>query len=152
VIHMEIGQPDFPAPQPVIDAAIEALRREPMGYTNSLGIPRLREALARFYLDQHRVDVEPQRIVVTARASGAFLIAMGALIDPGDEVLMPDPCYPCNRHFVRMFEGVARTLPVDERTDYQLTRAELATHWGRRTRVVMIASPSNPTGAMVPQD
>lgn len=152
VIHMEIGQPDFSAPQPVIDAAIEALKREPMGYTNSLGIAPLREALARFYADRYGVDVEPERIMITAGASGAFLIATGALIDPGDEVLMPDPCYPCNRHFVRMFEGVAKTIPVDERTSYQLARDEVTKNWGRRTRGVMIASPSNPTGAMVPRD
>ncbi len=149
VIHMEIGQPDFSAPQPVIDAAIEALRREPLGYTDSLGIAPLREALARFYADRYGVDVGPERIVITAGASGAFLIAMGALVDPGDEVLMPDPCYPCNRHFVRMFEGVAKTIPVDERTNYQLACDGVTKHWGRRTRGVMIASPSNPTGAMV---
>ena len=102
VIHMEIGQPDFPAPQPIVEAAIAALKREPMGYTDALGIRPLREAIAQFYADRYRLTVAPERIVVTAGASGAFLIAMGSLIGPGDEVLMPDPCYPCNRHFVRM--------------------------------------------------
>ncbi len=152
VIHMEIGQPDFAAPQPVIDAAIRALQREPMGYTASLGLPALREALARFYADRYGVDVGPERIMVTAGASGAFLIAMGALIDPGDELLMPDPCYPCNRHFVRMFEGSARTVPSDERTHYQLSAEDVQRHWAARTRGVVLASPSNPTGTMVPQD
>ena len=152
VIHMEIGQPDFSAPQPVIDAAIRALHREPMGYTASLGLPALREALARFYADRYGVDVAPERIMVTAGASGAFLIAMGSLIDPGDELLMPDPCYPCNRHFVRMFEGSAKTVPSDERTHYQLSAKDLQRHWGARTRGVVLASPSNPTGTMVPHD
>jgi aspartate/methionine/tyrosine aminotransferase len=152
VIHMEIGQPDFAAPQPVIDAAIRALQREPMGYTASLGLPALREALARFYADRYGVDVGPERIMVTAGASGAFLIAMGALIDPGDELLMPDPCYPCNRHFVRMFEGSAKTVPSDERTHYQLSAEDVQRHWAARTRGVVLASPSNPTGTMVPQD
>ncbi len=152
VIHMEIGQPDFPAPQPVIDAAIRALNREPMGYTASLGLPALREAIARFYADRHAVDVAPDRIMITAGASGAFLIAMGSLIDPGDEVLMPDPCYPCNRHFVRMFEGVAKTVSSDAAAHYQLTSADLRRHWGARTRGVVLASPSNPTGSMVPHD
>jgi aspartate/methionine/tyrosine aminotransferase len=152
VIHMEIGQPDFAAPQPVIDAAIRALQREPMGYTASLGLPALREALARFYADRYGVDVGPERIMVTAGASGAFLIAMGALIDPGDELLMPDPCYPCNRHFVRMFEGSAKTVPSDERTYYQLSAEDVQRHWAARTRGVVLASPSNPTGTMVPQD
>lgn len=152
VIHMEIGQPDFPAPQPVIEAAVAALQREPMGYTASLGLPALREALARFYADRYGLDVAPERIMITAGASGAFLIAMGSLIDPGDELLMPDPCYPCNRHFVRMFEGNPRTVPSDERTRYQLSVADLRRHWGARTRGVVLASPSNPTGTMVPHD
>jgi aspartate/methionine/tyrosine aminotransferase len=103
IVHMEIGQPDFPAPQPVIEAAVAALRREPMGYTDALGIPPLREAIAKFYADRYRLTIAPERIVVTAGASGAFLVAMGCLVGTGDEVLMPDPCYPSNRHFVRMF-------------------------------------------------
>jgi aspartate/methionine/tyrosine aminotransferase len=150
VIHMEIGQPDFPAPQPVIAAATEALRREPLGYTDALGIRPLREAIAGFYADRYGLTIAPDRVVVTAGASGAFMIAMGALIDPGDEVLMPDPCYPCNRHFVRLFEGAARTVPVDEHSHYQLSPADVRRNWGPRTRGVMLASPSNPTGTVVP--
>jgi aspartate/methionine/tyrosine aminotransferase len=150
VIHMEIGQPDFSAPRPVIDAAVRALESEPLGYTPSLGLPALREALARFYAERYAVDVAPERIMVTAGASGAFLIAMGALVDPGDELLMPDPCYPCNRHFVRMFEGTATTIPVDERTHYQLSVEDVRRHWRERTRGVVLASPSNPTGTTVP--
>jgi aspartate/methionine/tyrosine aminotransferase len=149
IVHMEIGQPDFSAPQPVLDAAIEAIKREPMGYTAALGISPLREAIARFYADRHRVEIAPERIIVTAGASGAFLIAMGALIDPGDEVLMPDPCYPCNRHFVRMFEGVATCIPVGPDSNYQLTREHIVRHWGERTRGVTVASPSNPTGSAI---
>src|SRR5512134_109449 len=152
IVHMEIGQPDFPAPQPVVDAAITSLKREPMGYTDALGIRPLREAIAQFYADRYRLTVAPERVVVTAGASGAFLIAMGALIGPRDEVLMPDPCYPCNRHFVRMFEGEAKTIPVDEHAHYQLSLADVRRHWGPRTRGVMLASPSNPTGTIVPPD
>ena len=152
VIHMEIGQPDFPAPQPVVDAAVAALKRERMGYTDALGIRPLREALARYYADRYALHVAPERIIVTAGASGAFLIAMGSLIDAGDEVLMPDPCYPCNRHFVRMFEGAARPIPADEHSHYQLALADVERHWGPRTRGVMLASPSNPTGTTVPTD
>lgn len=152
IIHMEIGQPDFPAPQPVVAAAVAALGREAMGYTDALGIRPLREAIARFYAERYGLSVAPERIVVTAGASGAFLIAMGSLIDPGDEVLMPDPCYPCNRHFVRMFEGVAHTIPADERGHYQLSLADVRRHWRPATRGVMLASPSNPTGTVVPVD
>jgi aspartate/methionine/tyrosine aminotransferase len=150
IVHMEIGQPDFPAPPQVIEAAVAALRSEPLGYTAALGTPALREAIARFYADRYRIDVAPERIIVTSGASGAFLIAMGALVDPGDEWLMPDPCYPCNRHFVRMFEGVPRTVPSGPERHYQLDRNDVAQHWGERTRGVMLASPSNPTGTVVP--
>ena len=150
VVHMEIGQPDFAAPQPVIDAAIATLQREPMGYAPSVGLPALRTAVARFYAERFGVDVDVERVLVTAGASGAFLITLGALIDPGDEVLMPDPCYPCNRHFVRLFEGTARTIAVDERNHYQLGLAEVEANWGPRTRGVLLASPSNPTGTIVP--
>ena len=152
VIHMEIGQPDFPAPQPVVAAAIAALEREPMGYTDALGIRPLREAITRFYADRHGLEIAPERIIVTAGASGAFLLAMGSLVDPGDEVLMPDPCYPCNRHFVRMFEGAAKTIPADDRARYQLALADVRAHWGPATRGVMLASPSNPTGTVVPAE
>jgi aspartate/methionine/tyrosine aminotransferase len=150
IVHMEIGQPDFSAPPQVIEAAVTAARNEPLGYTAALGTPALREAIARFYADRYRIDVEPARIIVTSGASGAFLVAMGALVEPGDEWLMPDPCYPCNRHFVRMFEGVARTIPAGPERHYQLDREDVARHWGARTRGVMLASPSNPTGTVVP--
>jgi aspartate/methionine/tyrosine aminotransferase len=149
---MEIGQPDFAAPPAVIEAAIRALRTEPMGYTDALGIPALREAISGFYAERFGVDVPPARIMVTAGASGAFLLAMGALLEPGDEVLLPDPSYPCNRHFVRLFEGRARAIPVGAESAYQLTAEHVRRHWGPRTRGVMIATPSNPTGTMVPPE
>lgn len=150
VVHMEIGQPDFGAPAPVIEAAVAAIWQDKMGYTATLGIAPLREAIARFYRDRYGLDVAPERIMITAGASGAFMIALGALVNPGDEVLMPDPSYPCNRHFVRIFDGAARGIPVDERQHYQLTRADLEQHWGARTRGVLLASPSNPTGSVIP--
>ena len=151
IVHLEIGQPDFAAPQPVIDAAVAALTSDPMGYTAALGIPQLREAISRFYRERHAVDVAPERIIVTAGASGAFVLAMGALVDPGDEVLMPDPCYPCTRHLVRLFEGVPRTIAVDERQNYQLTLPDLQRCWGSHARGVLLASPSNPTGTTLPR-
>jgi aspartate/methionine/tyrosine aminotransferase len=150
IVHMEIGQPDFPAPPQVIEAAVSALRTQPLGYTAALGTPALREAIARFYAERYRVDITPERIIVTSGASGAFLIAMGALVDPGDEWLMPDPCYPCNRHFVRLFEGTPTTIPSGPERHYQLEHADVVRHWSARTRGVMLASPSNPTGTVVP--
>ena len=152
IVHMEIGQPDFPAPPQVADAAVEAIHTRRLGYTDSVGIPQLRQAISDYYRERLGVEVPPSRIVVTAGASGAFLLALGALVDPGDEVLMPDPCYPCNRHFVRLLEGRPRPVPVDEKSRYQLTAAEVRAHWGRSTRGVLLASPSNPTGTSIPRE
>ncbi len=152
IIHMEIGQPDFAAPPQVIEAATRAMRERSLGYTAALGIPELREAISNFYRGRHGVDVPAERIVVTAGASGAFLLALGALVDPNDEVLMPDPCYPCNRHFVRLFEGRARRVAVDERQSYQLSESDVRREWNGDVHGVMLASPSNPTGTTIPTD
>src|SRR5882672_1918400 len=152
IVHMEIGQPDFPAPPLVANAAIEAIRSRRLGYTDSVGIPQLRQAISEHYRERLGASVPPSRIVITAGASGAFLLALGALVNPGDEVLMPDPCYPCNRHFVRLFEGRPRAIPVDERGSYQLTAADVSSNWSEATRGVLLASPSNPTGTSIPRE
>jgi aspartate/methionine/tyrosine aminotransferase len=146
---MEVGEPDFPTPQPIIEAAQRFIATGNVHYTHALGLPRLREAIARFYQDRYGVTVEPERIVVTAGASGALLLALGVLIDPGDEVLMADPGYPCNRHFVRTFEGQARPIPVDASTAYQPTAELVARHWSPRSRALLVATPSNPTGTLI---
>jgi aspartate/methionine/tyrosine aminotransferase len=152
VVHMEIGQPDFAAPPLVAEAAIEAIRQRRLGYTASIGIPELRQAISDHYLERLGVTVPSSRIIVTAGASGAFLLTLGALVNPGDEVLMPDPCYPCNRHFVRLLEGRPRAVPVDDKQHYQLSHADIGSHWSRATRGVLLASPSNPTGTMIPRE
>jgi aspartate/methionine/tyrosine aminotransferase len=151
IVHMEIGQPDFPAPPMVVDAAVEAIRTRRLGYTDSTGLLPLRQAISDYYRERLGVAVPPSRIVVTAGASGAFLLALGSLVDPGDEVLMPDPCYPCNRHFVRLFEGRPRAIPVDEGSRYQPTAADVRSSWTRATRGLLLASPSNPTGTSIPR-
>jgi len=149
IVHMEIGEPDFPSPDPVIRAGIAALEAGHTHYTPALGLPALREAIAVHYRSRHGVHVAPERIVVTPGSSGALLLAMGALLDPGDEVLLADPGYPCNRHFVRFAEGRAVGVPTGPATAYQLT-AELAErHWTPRTRAAMVASPSNPAGTLL---
>jgi aspartate/methionine/tyrosine aminotransferase len=152
IVHMEIGQPDFAAPPLVADAAVEAIRTRRLGYTDSLGLPQLRRAISDYYREQLGASVPPSRIVITAGASGAFLLTLAALVDPGDEVLMPDPCYPCNRHFVRLFEGRPRAIPVDETRSYQLTAADVASSWSEATRGVLLATPSNPTGTTIPRE
>ena len=152
VIHMQIGEPDFTAPESVIAAATEALQRHPIHYTSALGLPRLRDAISEHYKTRYGLDVPASRIAVTSGASGALLIATGVLINPGDEILMPDPAYPCNRHFVRFFEGRVKSIPVGAGTQYQLTRELVESNWTEKTRGVLIASPSNPTGTMIAPD
>jgi aspartate/methionine/tyrosine aminotransferase len=152
VIHLEIGEPDFRTPRPVVQAAQRALDVERMDYTSALGLPRLREAISRWYATRYGVDVPAERIVVTAGSSAALLLAFGVLLDAGDEVLLADPGYPCNRHFIRTLEGVPRGVAVGPQTRYQLTAPLAREHWGARTRVVMVASPSNPTGTLVTRE
>ena len=149
IIHMEIGEPDFPTPEPIVRAGIRALERGEVHYTAALGLPRLRETIAGYYRSRYGVEVPASRIIVTTGSSGALMLACAALIDPGDEVLLADPGYPANRHFVRVMEGVPCAVPVTAAEDYQLTPAHLERHWTARTAAAIIASPSNPTGTLV---
>ena len=153
IVRMEIGEPDFTAPEPVVEAAARAMRDGLTAYTSALGLAELREAIAGFYGQRYGVAVEPGRIAVTAGASGALLLTLATLIDPGDEVLVPDPGYPCYRHFVRAFEGVATALPVASEARFQPTLAQVERAWGPRTKALILGSPSNPTGTLVaPQE
>lgn len=149
IIHMGIGEPDFTAPEPVVEAAAAALRRGVTQYTSALGIAALREAIAGHYEQAFGVSVDPARIVVTAGASAALLLACAALVDRDDEVLMPDPCYPCNRHFVAAAEGKPVLVPSGPAERFQLTANDVERLWTSRTRGVLLASPSNPTGTSI---
>ncbi len=149
IIHMEVGEPDFSTPQPILEAANAFIREGRVFYTHALGLPQLRVAIADFYATRYGVKVSPERIIVTAGASGALLLALGALIDPGDELLLPDPGYPCNRHFTRLYEGRAVPLNVGPENNYQPTAAQVAAAWTSRTRGLLVASPANPTGALL---
>lgn len=152
IVRMEIGEPDFTAPAPVVEAAAQAMRDGLTAYSPALGIDELREAIAGYYRTQHGMDVPPSRIAVTAGASGALLLTLASLVDPGDEILLTDPGYPCYRHFVRAFEGVAKPIPVSAKTDFQPTLAQVKASWSPRTRALILASPSNPTGTLIAQD
>lgn len=153
IIHMEVGEPDFPTPAPIVAAGIQALQSGQTKYTPACGLPALREAIAAYYACRFGVTIAPQRIIVTPGASGALQLALGALLNPGDEVLMTDPGYPCNRHFVRLFEGKPVAIPVGADTAYQLNSSHIQAHWNENTRAVLLASPANPTGTLlsVPQ-
>jgi aspartate/methionine/tyrosine aminotransferase len=152
IIHMGIGEPDFTAAPPVVEAAARAMSDGKLQYTAALGIPVLREAISGHYRTVYGLDVDPSRIIVTAGASAALLLACAALVEKGAEVLMPDPSYPCNRHFVAAFEGRAKLVPSGPEQRFQLSEAEVREHWGHDTRGVLLASPSNPTGTTIAHD
>lgn len=149
IIHMSVGEPDFTAPQRVIDALADAMQRGDTHYTAAVGIRRLRMAIADFLKARHGVDIDCDRIIVTAGASAALLLTMAAVLDPGQEILMPDPSYPCNRHFVAAFDGVAKMIPAGAEDRFQLSAAMVEAHWSPATRGVLVASPSNPTGTSI---
>jgi len=149
IVHMEIGEPDFVTPAPIREAAKQALDAGKTHYTPATGLPALREAISGFYQTEYGVSVAPERVVVTPGASGALLLALGVLVNPGEQVLMADPGYPCNRHFARLLEAEAMGVPVGPESDYQLTPALLKQHWTADTIAALLASPSNPTGTMI---
>jgi aspartate/methionine/tyrosine aminotransferase len=152
IIHLEIGEPDFATPAPIVEAGIAALRAGHTHYTDALGLPALREAIAGFYDVRWQASIDPAHIIVTPGASGALLLALGLLAGPGDEVLMADPGYPCNRHFAQFCDARAVTIPVDASSGFQLTLDLIQRHATPATRAVLIASPSNPTGTAIPID
>ncbi len=152
VIHLSIGEPDFTAPPPVVHALQRAVDAGATGYTGALGLDALRRAIARWHGDEFGVDVDPHRVLVTAGASGALLLACAGLVDPGAAVLMSDPGYPCNRHFVTAVDGVARPLPVGAAQRFQLDAATVRAQWASDVRGVLLASPSNPTGTSIAFD
>ncbi|MCW9012499.1 MAG: pyridoxal phosphate-dependent aminotransferase [Gammaproteobacteria bacterium] len=149
IIHLEIGEPDFPTADPIIKAGQQALANKRTQYTPATGLPELRQAIADYYQQKFAVEIPVSRIVITPGASGALHLALGVLINPDDQVLMADPGYPCNRHFVRLLEGRAQSIPVDSSTGYQLNAELIKNNWTDRTIAALIASPSNPTGTLV---
>ena len=152
MIYLNIGEPDFSAPPLVQQAAERAIRDGRTQYTQAPGLPELREKISAWYASRFGVDVPARRIIITAGASAALQLACLALINPGDEVLMPDPSYPCNRHFVSAAEGKAVLIPSSAAERFQLSAAKVQAAWGPHTRGVMLASPSNPTGTSIAPD
>jgi aspartate/methionine/tyrosine aminotransferase len=152
IIHMGIGEPDFTAAPPVLEAAARAMADGRLQYTAATGIPALREAIAGHYQQVYGLLIAPSRIVVTAGASAALLLACAALVERDAEVLMPDPSYPCNRHFVAAFDGRATMIASGPEQRFQLSDAAVREHWTAATRGVLLASPSNPTGTSIAHD
>ena len=152
IIHMEVGEPDFTTPEPIVAAAQAQLASGRVFYTPALGLPELRDAVANFYATRYGVSVPASRIVVTAGASGALLLALACLCEPGSEWLVTDPGYPCNANFIRSFEGVPVGIPVAGQNNFQPTLADLQKHWNERTAGALFASPANPTGTLLDDD
>lgn len=149
MLFLNIGEPDFTAPPLVREAAERALRDGRTQYTHATGLEALRERLSAWYAQRFGLDIAPTRIVITAGASAALQLACLALVERGDEVLMPDPSYPCNRHFVAAADGVPVLLPCGPEQRFQPDAAGVEAAWGERTRGVLLASPSNPTGTSI---
>ncbi|MEY3379947.1 MAG: hypothetical protein RL468_545 [Pseudomonadota bacterium] len=149
MIFLNIGEPDFTAPPLVQEAAARAVRDGKSQYTDAIGLPALRERISAWYGQRFAVQVPASRIVITSGASAALQLACLALIEAGDEILMPDPSYPCNRNFVSAAEGTAVLIPCSGQERFQLSADKVQQAWGRKTRGVMLASPSNPTGTSI---
>ena len=152
MVFLNIGEPDFTAPPLVQEAATRAVHMGHTQYTQATGLGPLRERISDWYASRFGLQVSSRRIVVTAGASAALHLACMALIEAGDEILMPDPSYPCNRHFVSAAEGRAVMVPTDAAERFQLSADKVEAAWGERTRGVLLASPSNPTGTSIHPD
>ncbi len=152
MLFLNIGEPDFTAPPLVQEAAERAIRAGRSQYTDATGLPALREALSGWYAQRFGLDIPARRIVITAGASAALQLVCLALFEAGDEVLMPDPSYPCNRHFVAAAQAVAKLLPTSAAQRFQLDAEMVAQAWCPATRGVLLASPSNPTGTSIHPD
>lgn len=149
IIHLEVGEPDFPTALPIVEAGIAALQQGKTGYTPALGLPVLRERIAQYYGERFGVDLNPKRVLLTPGASGALLLLTAARLNPQDGLLLADPGYPCNRHFARLFEAHGQLVPSGAAERYQLTPSLIAQYWQANTKVALVASPANPTGTVL---
>ncbi|KQW43584.1 MULTISPECIES: pyridoxal phosphate-dependent aminotransferase [unclassified Roseateles] len=148
MIRLNVGEPDFGA-APAVREAVARVAQDPTPYTDALGQPALREAISRWYAQRFGLAIAADRIAITAGASAGLQLACLALFERGDEVLMPDPCYPCNRHFVTAADATPRLLPTGAAERFQLGASQVRAAWTPATRGVLLASPSNPTGTSI---
>ena len=151
VIHLEVGQPDFPVLEPIVSAASAAISQNKAGYSDANGLPALRLKIAQYYADYYGLNIDERRIIITAGASGALALAAALLTDPGDGWLLTDPGYPSNRTFIEAFSGVPQFCPVGPETRFQLSAAQAAECWQASTKNLLLASPANPTGTSLDQ-
>jgi len=153
VIHLEVGEPDFKTPEAIKNSAIEALFRGETRYTHSLGTLELREAVCSWYERAYGVrGIDPDRVIITSGTSPAFLVAMGAIVERGDEVILSNPHYACHPNFVRFLEAVPRMVPVNEEDGFQYRPQSIKAALNSRTRAILINSPANPTGNLLAEE
>ena len=152
IVHLEVGEPDFDTPEPVRRAAAEALEAGETHYTHSLGIHELRAEIAAHYRARYGVDVDPERVIVTSGSSPAIFLTFAALLDPGDRVVLTNPHYASYPTFIGFCDGEPVYVPVHEEAAFQFVPDDLAAHLGRRTKAVLVNSPSNPTGTLIDRD
>ena len=149
IYHMEVGEPDFSTAESIINAGVEALKQHKIHYTPALGLPALRHAVAEYYQRKFSVEINPQRIIITPGASGAIQLAISSLLDVGENILLADPGYPCNRNIAQMLGVETTTIATDASSHYQLNTELVNKHWKQNTRAAMVATPSNPTGTIL---
>jgi aspartate/methionine/tyrosine aminotransferase len=152
LVHFEVGEPDFDTAQPIVEAGRRALAEGHTRYTQALGTPQLRARIAAYYEESAGVVVDPERVVITTGASGGLLLLAALLLDPADELLMPDPGYPCNEVFVGVVNGIAGRIEVSPDSGFQVTPEMLVARWGENTRGLLLGSPANPTGVVVSRE
>ena len=152
VIHLEVGEPDFDTPAPILAAGVKAISQGKTRYTDARGTPELRQAISGFYKLSLGIEVQAERIFVTAGSSGGLLMLSALLLNPGENLLMADPGYPCNRHFLSSFNAEGLLVPVDADQNYQLTPSLVEEYWNGTSRGILVASPANPTGSILSQN
>jgi aspartate/methionine/tyrosine aminotransferase len=152
IIHLEVGEPDFDTPECIKEAAIRAIREGKTHYTHSLGLLELREAIAEHYFGKYGVEVNPEQILVTSGTSPAMLLLFMSLLEPGEEVILPNPYYACYPNFVRMVEGKPVFVKVLEEEGFQYRPEEIKALIGPKTKAIFVNSPANPTGNLTPPE
>ncbi len=151
VVHMEIGEPDFPTPQTIADAGMEAIQNQQTQYTSALGLFELRKAISQYYNDHFSASVQPEQIIITPGASGALQLILSYVLRTDKQLMITDPTYPCNRNVTKLIGGEVVAVPVSSETEFQLNARLLEENWNDNIAAVLIASPSNPTGTVCKQ-
>ena len=151
IIHLEVGESEFPTPPGVIAQGHHALDHQTITYTDAKGIAPLRRKISQYYRDEFKLKIDSERILITSGASGGLMLLAAALVEPGERWLLADPGYPCYRHFIQLMGGKAELIACEANANFQLSAAQIASHWQHDTRGVIIGSPANPTGSVIEQ-